>query len=173
LFYIKQSACFKNKTGVSPRVYISECIATFVSEHAMNKDLWGCVLLACVGLSLLLPGAYFLGKTALQWMHYEATEGVVEEIQYRRATATGGAEMAYPVVRFRTAEGVETTVPSTRGYSRCPFQAGDRVPVRYNPEQPQEAVIATFFEAWGLGAVLLGVGLAFLLGSALSYTRMG
>lgn len=143
-----------------------------MTERTVNKELLGFYLLACIGIALLLPGAYFLTRATMQVLAWQPATGIVADIHYRRAVASGGAEMGYPVVTFRTLAGQEIRIQGLRGYSRVPFATGDTVAVRYDPANPRQAYIVTFFEIFGPGALMTGFGLAFLFGAWLAHPRM-
>lgn len=134
----------------------------------MDRNLIGVLVFALLGLGLLAPGLYNLVTTARQYCGLETTTGTVVEIRFRPAVKTGGTEMSFPVFRFRARDGGEHTVNAVRAYSRNPFSEGDTVSVRYDPARPDHAVIDTFFEVWGLGALLSGFGAVFLLAAWLA-----
>jgi hypothetical protein len=54
-----------------------------------------------------------------------------------------------PVVQFTTAEGTNITVTGRVRSSFLFARVGETVPVRYDPDDPGAAVIATFAELWG------------------------
>lgn len=138
----------------------------------MNRNLIGSLLFALIGATMLLPGLYLLFTKAASFLGSQAAPGVVVEIQHRHGVKSGSNEIAYPVVRFRAADGVEYTVEETRGYSGSqPFQEGDSVTVRYAPSNPRQAMIATFFEIWGPAVLLTLFGLAFLGAGLAAWSR--
>ncbi len=49
-----------------------------------------------------------------------------------------------------------------------PHQRGEKIPVRYSPDRPQEGVADTFSETWGLLLILGGCGGLFVLVGALA-----
>lgn len=138
----------------------------------MDKNLIGALVFALLGLGLLAPGLYSLATTARQYFSLESTSGVVVEIRVRPAVKTGGTEMRSPVVRFTAGDGQEHVVHAARGYSRSPFSEGDTVAVRYDRANPDNAMIDSFFEVWGLGALLSGFGAVCLLAGWLAYQRV-
>lgn len=62
------------------------------------------------------------------------------------------------IVEFTTADGARIEFRSKIG-SSDPFPVGASVPVRYNPADPTDASIDTWFRLWGLSFVFLAVGL--------------
>lgn len=139
----------------------------------MDRNLIGAIIFALLGLSLLAPGLYTLATTAKQYLSLDTATGVVVEMKVRPAVKTGGTEMHSPVLRFTADDGKEYTVHSARGYSRSPFSEGDTVQVRYDRANPDTAVVDTFFEVWGLGALLSAFGAVFLLAGWLAHRRAG
>lgn len=139
----------------------------------MDKNLIGALVFALLGLCLLAPGLYTLATTARQYFSLDSATGVVVEMKVRPAVRTGGTELSSPVLRFTASDGREHTVHSARGYSRSPFSEGDTVNIRYDHTNPDTAVVDTFFEVWGLGALLSAFGAVFLLAAWLAYRRTG
>jgi hypothetical protein len=67
-----------------------------------------------------------------------------------------------PVFSFTAANGMTYTVTSDISSSPPSFTAGDFVRVRYDPTNPGNARIHSFFQTWGTAAVLGGAGAIFL-----------
>jgi hypothetical protein len=77
----------------------------------------------------------------------------------------------FPKVLFKTPAGREVTFQSEMGSNPPARRVGEKVRVRYRPEQPQSAEIDTFFSLWGaallfglLGGVFTLVGLGIMFG---------
>jgi hypothetical protein len=123
-----------------------------------------------VPLVLLGISAVLLGKG---WAHWQASSELVSRTELaegsivRMAPYLGGklgkgsALVYFPVVKFITADGREVVFENQESRRADHYQAGDRVPVRYEPGDPQKAVIATFASLWSI-ALLYGVS-GFLL----------
>lgn len=62
------------------------------------------------------------------------------------------------VVEFNTPDGTRHEFRSRIG-SSDPFAVGATVPVRYNPADPTDATIDTWFRLWGFPLIFLGAGL--------------
>jgi hypothetical protein len=84
-----------------------------------------------------------------------------------------GAEVTnYQKVLFRTQSGREVTFRSEMGHADTPRRrVGEKVTVRYLPNQPDTAEIESFLSLWGaalvfgiLGSVFTFVGLGILVG---------
>lgn len=138
----------------------------------MDKNLIGSISMALIGISLLAFGLYFLVTTAKKFLVYEVGEGVVVEIRSRPSASSRGSSLSYPVVSFTARDGREYRTQGARAYSRSiPFSEGDTVKIHYNPANPREVMINTFFEIWGLGSLLSLFGAAFLEAGILAYLK--
>ena len=83
-----------------------------------------------------------------------------------------GSEVShFPKVLFRTDAGRDVTFQSEMESNPQARRVGEKVRVRYRPDQPQSAEIDTFFSLWGapllfglLGGVFTLVGIGILSG---------
>ena len=82
------------------------------------------------------------------------------------ALQESSSEKSYPIFRFRDADGVRRTVTSNIGSSPPQYKVGDTVDVLYQPVNPNDAEIASFYRRWMLpivtaviAAILLPAGL--------------
>lgn len=90
-------------------------------------------------------------------------ETVGEVIRLESSSGGDGLITYAPVFLFAVADGSTYTVASD--VSSCPagFKVGDRAKLQYDPANPEDARIETFFQTWG-GAVISGaVGIGFLV----------
>jgi len=108
---------------------------------------------AVLGLGMLIGGGVFLKSTSDFMATAQRAEGRVIDLEYRRS-GEGGAY--YPVVRFRGASGEEVTFRSRVGKRPPGYSQGDPVVVLYDPLDPSEAKVESFFELW-FGALILGI----------------
>jgi hypothetical protein len=67
-----------------------------------------------------------------------------------------------PVFTFTAKDGTEHTVTSDVGSSPAGFSEGDSVRVRYEPGNPQDARIHSFFQTWGIVVISGTVGVGFV-----------
>lgn len=118
----------------------------------------------CLGLYVLAERRAFVA-TALE------SEGEVVAIVLATSKArTGGDDLnSYaPRVRFVTATGQPVEFQASAASSDTGYRVGDRVPVLYLPDAPDNASINTFFHLWIFPTILLGLGGVFtLLGAGL------
>jgi len=68
-----------------------------------------------------------------------------------------------PVVRFETAQGTVITVTGKVRSSQFRHDPGEKLPVLYDPRDPQQAVLGTFLEFWAPILVWAGFGLVWAL----------
>lgn len=106
------------------------------------------------------------------------TSGTVVEVQRRQSSSDDGPTY-YPVVRFADAEGRDVTFTSSTGSNPPSHREGDRVEVLYDPRDPNDAEINSFFSLW-FGPLMIGglfgtifplVGVGVLLGSLRSHVQ--
>ncbi|MGJ4945992.1 DUF3592 domain-containing protein [Bradyrhizobium sp. HKCCYLS1011] len=101
---------------------------------------------------------------------YEHAEGEVT-LELRRSSRIGGvgrrspyrapAEVFdyAPLVRFETPEGAVVTVVGAVRSGLVRYQVGEKLPVYYDPRDPQQAVLGTFLEFWTPILAWTGFGL--------------
>lgn len=93
-----------------------------------------------------------------------STETSGEVIRLERSRGTGRGSRGYaPVFSFTAADGKTFTVTSDVASSPPAFAAGDHVRVRYDPTDPINARIHTFFQTWGQAVILAFVGAVFIV----------
>lgn len=91
------------------------------------------------------------------------TTGVVVRLVREESNSDEGGSTAAPVVKFKTAGGVEIEFESGTGSSPALYGVGEEVPVIYRPENPKEAEIKLFWSLWGMPVFLGGMGAFALL----------
>ncbi|MDP3976258.1 MAG: DUF3592 domain-containing protein [bacterium] len=129
----------------------------------MDKKLrLPCIIMIIVGLLMMGGAGYFILQT-IQFIRVSVTTtGVVTDIQSYR----GNDDTTYSsIVTFAPKRGEEITFTQSSSSSWIPYNIGDTVPVRYNPENPKDAEINSFTDLWMIplilfimGAVIFGVG---------------
>ena len=132
-----------------------------------------------IGLILLVLGALLL-RHGWRWYHethnrlaaYARTEGQVVALVAEVKDDEDGNIVWHPVVEFTTASGERVQFQETSGFG---FRAlaprvGQTVDVVYNPDTPEEAMLASWLTLWFpvvglgcLGGVALFFGLVLLL----------
>ena len=111
-----------------------------------------------LGVGLLVASAFAYRSTRTFLAGAASAEGTI--VAYAESRDQEGHLSYYPVVSFRAKNGqrVEFQV-RTGGSSRGPL--GERVAVLYDPRNPHEAAINSFFSLWFTPLLLLALGLGF------------
>lgn len=113
------------------------------------------LLFFAVGIGMLIGGVY---HTFLTWSFVEtAMRGEGEVI--RLEGDTDG--VYYPVVQFTTKQGERIEFRSRSGSYPPSHDVGERVDVFYEENNAQNARIDSFFNVWGGGSILTGLGMLF------------
>ena len=111
------------------------------------------------GIAMIAVGVWFFFDHARFVGPAQRAEGVVEDVVGRRGAR--GQMLYYPVVRYRPAgRDADVVFTSKPGLSPSPFAVGDRVTVAFEPADPANAKIISFWMLWFLPGVmvLFGVG---------------
>ena len=121
---------------------------------------------AGVGLVFVLVSLWNVRSTKQFLAQSETAHGEVIDLvlgSSRTGDSGTSSSVYYPVVRFATHEGEYIEFQSGIGSQPPAYRVGDRVTVRYRPDNPYRAKIDSFFQLWFL-SVLFG-GLGFVFGS--------
>jgi hypothetical protein len=124
------------------------------------KSLLGTVLIFFVlGLPLLILGVkelYQVNKFVKRGAH---ADGIIVEMK----KGSGFLGKYHPRVRFQTDEG--GTIEFTPGNGSNPpmYEVNDHVPVIYNRDYPNYAVINSFIEIWLGPVIYVSIGLLLLI----------
>lgn len=133
-------------------------------DSTANWYVVGGLVCCMVALGAILYSVYFLAMA-------EKTSGTVTELRERRHWDHDTVTYA-PVVRFNDADGVERSV--TSGHASYPpaYTLGQTVPVRFLKAHSENARIDDFWDHWGAGIILGGLGvLCVFVGYAIKLRR--
>lgn len=121
--------------------------------------VWGLICIA-VGCGFLVSALriYFARKRFLATA--QAAAGTVVEVRVR---GIGRNAVSVPVLEFRETGRQVRRAESWMGSGFQRFEAGQAVPVRYDPSDPGRAEVDTFAVMWGLALLRAGYGLLFVL----------
>lgn len=116
--------------------------------------LVGVVLLA-VGIALAVSTAGFRASA-------ERTDGTVVALTEHTSRSTDGRRSSawYPTVEY-TVDGRRYAFESSVGADPPAYAEGDTVPVAYDPAEPAEAQIDTFWSAYLVPVIIGGLGIGF------------
>jgi hypothetical protein len=118
-----------------------------------------------VGVGLLL-GFYFAFSRTRRFLA-SAQEARAEVIGIKQSSGGSRDRVYYPVLRYRTQQGATKEVVSSVGSNPPRYKEGDSVVVLYDPAQPGDVRIHSFFNVW-MGPLVLG-----LLGVIMSLVGAG
>jgi hypothetical protein len=121
-----------------------------------------------VGVGLLL-GFFFVFSRTRRFLA-SAQEARAEVIGIKESIGSSRDRVYYPVLRYRTQQGATKEVVSSVGSNPPRYKEGDSVVVLYDPAQPGDVRIHSFFNVWIgplvlglLGVIMTGVGVVLTL----------
>jgi hypothetical protein len=130
------------------------------------NEILGFVFLS-TGPCLLVLSVISLIRTRSFLRRCEEVNGEVVRLEQSTDRDRYGYTYA-PVFSFTTGDGRTYTVTSDVSSNPPGFSVGEAVRVRYDPVNPQDARIHSFFQTWGAAIISGAVGVAFLgIGSKL------
>jgi hypothetical protein len=128
-------------------------------------DTGGTLLL--VGVIFLAVGAVQLGLGVFFWLRTRrflrtavSTDGTIVELI--ESSGSEGGTVYQAVVEFQTADGRTVRWQESMASNPPAGQRGDRVPMKYDPSDPDNARIAKTFRMWFLSGLFGLLGLLFL-----------
>lgn len=119
--------------------------------------LFGIFLL--IGLGQLGGATFLVVDTRSDIARADKADGTVIDLIGERDS--DGDMMYYPRVRYVTRSGNPVEFTAAVGSSPPAFDIGEPVGVLYDPAEPEEARIDSFFQLWFAALVLGGIGLVF------------
>jgi hypothetical protein len=119
--------------------------------------LFGIFLL--IGLGLLGGAAFLVIDTRSDIARADTAAGTVIDLIGERDS--DGDTIYYPRVRYVTRSGNSVEFTGSVGSSPAAFDVGEPVVVLYDPAQPEEGRIDSFFQLWFAALILGVIGLVF------------
>jgi hypothetical protein len=110
-------------------------------------------LFLVAGLGMLGGAGYLVADTRHDIAVGASAEGVVIDLILSRDS--DGDDTYYPRVRFATPTGESVEFTGSVGSTPAAFDVGEAVAVLYDPADPQDARIDSFFQLW-FGPLILG-----------------
>ena len=111
-----------------------------------------------VGIALSASGIYFAFIQIDLSLRGEVAWGEVVQLEPGSSTSASGQATLFPLVSFRASNGEQVTFRHRTGRNPPQYSVGDRVPVIFLPDQPDEALIREVGMNWMLPVVLLLAG---------------
>lgn len=116
----------------------------------------------------MFVGAIFISLNTVEFLKTAlTTQGTVVELQPVRSHKSTTYK---PVVDFIDVKGVKIEFASGSSSNPPSYEVGEKVEVLYNPKEPQDAKIKSFFSLWMgplivgiVGAVFFAVGFSFFI----------
>jgi len=96
------------------------------------------LILIAIGIACILGGNYLAHRRTSFMAHAVRTPGTITALKEQ---SSGDSTMYYPVVTFRTRDGLPVTMTSTSGSRPPEFHVGETCVIYYNPLAPTDAVI--------------------------------
>ena len=138
-----------------------------VWNQPLHRSPWAGGFLVIGGIGLCIGGVWWASKAKTFLDAAERIPGTV--IELRRERGARGIKLDHPVVRFTVpVSGRAVTFKSRIGLRPSPFAVGDSVTVAYDPVDPEEAKIASFWTNWLPTVVLLLFGLMCVIAGLLT-----
>jgi Protein of unknown function (DUF3592) len=131
------------------------------------------LVLGLVGIALVAVGAAkLLAARRAASSGLRAAGVVVGLVTGRPGGPETGSGLSFPVVRYRTGEGLQVTFTASQGARPAAHHPGEQVTVVYDPLRPDRARIAGP-QGMLLYGCLLAVGVLLLLAGAASFLLVG
>ena len=126
-------------------------------------------IFAAVGACLLTAAFIVYGNAQSFASSAESAEGVVVDLAY--TSSSSGSSVA-PVVRFLTPEAEEIVFQSSVSSNPPAYDIGEKVNVLYDPADPSDATIDSFWQQYLLPVILGGIGgVFFAIGGGMLLAR--
>lgn len=117
-------------------------------------------LFGVVGLGMLLGSWMAFTSTQKFLENSELSEGTVisNELHYSHDEEGNREKYYYPIVEFQTQEGENVKFEADFGSYPPMYQVGEQISIIYNPQNPTDAQINSFWTLWFVSILLLGMG---------------
>ena len=123
------------------------------------------VIFSLVGIGLLVAGVAVSVTTVRFMVTAERVDGTVVDMVERTTTHSTGRGSStdtawHPMVEF-SVDGKPYSFQGSVGSSPPAYEVGDTVEVAYDPSDPHDARLASFWSAYFLPLILGGIGIVF------------
>ncbi len=113
-----------------------------------------------LGTVLLIAGLYFFRQT-VRFIR-DSDRAVAEVIEIETVKDSDG-DTFRPIFRFRTFSGQEVILRSSSTSRPAGWSVGDQANVAYKADNPEQAIVMTYFRSFGLSVVLLAIAMPMLV----------
>jgi Protein of unknown function (DUF3592) len=117
------------------------------------------VIFLAVGLPMVLIAIYLIFRTRRFLRTAVSTTGVIVDLI--ASSGSEGGTVYQAVVDFQTADGRTVRWTESMASSPAAGQPGEQIPMKYNPDNPEEARINRTFRMWFLPGLLIFLGVVF------------
>ena len=126
-----------------------------------------------IRLVFSVVGALLCGIALLLYQHTSAfiasasrTQGEVLRLLHVESSKSNSSGTWKPLVRFKAPSGEIIEFAPSSSSSPPAYKVGEKVDVFFDPNDPQDAMLDGFFSLWGGALITGGLGLVFLLVTA-------
>lgn len=114
------------------------------------------------GIAALVAAAVIFRRKTERFRHWLSASGIVTELipQWREQSRGGRTEVFSPRISFRTASGESVEFISSESSKPAIAAVGQTLRVRYDPANPQEAMIDSLLSRHMAEILLLTTGLS-------------
>lgn len=125
------------------------------------------------GITVILIGC-FLAYQQLRFINQSASsDGTIVELKAYKSQRRSTSSVSYcPIAQFTTVTGELIRFEGSICSYPPSFQAEQKVPILYNPNNPKRAEISTFWQLWFNSVLVIGLGVLFTGISWLCYRFM-
>lgn len=124
--------------------------------------LWAVILVGLAGIGLGLSHAWWAYRQLGQWTPVEAQVIDQQVAESRNSEETVVKRSYRPEIEFAL-RGGETIRTETLDWRPQPFEPGETLPVRYNPDNPAQVIMASTGQYMAMGLLGAVMGLLFVL----------
>ena len=126
----------------------------------MLRKLVFFIILTVIGLVILVGSFIWINHTSNFLDQCLETKGIVVQLNW---DYDEGVAHAYPVFQFINQNtGEEITAQGSSGSNPPDYHVGQEVDILYNPENPYDVKVNSFWDIWGGPIILAGLGFVFL-----------
>jgi hypothetical protein len=125
------------------------------------------LIILVLGLILLIHGMKELYQVNKFGLRGKQADGIIVEMK----KGPGIGSKYHPYVRFQTKEGKIVEFSPGNGSNPPMYRVGDHVPVVYNSDYPNYAVINSFIEIWLGPLIYTGLGLLLLFSFGFQWVK--